>query len=266
MSKMLVLGKGYLGKEFERHGIEVWGRDKFNVDFVTGKFNNKTLDDLNEYDTVINCIGKSNTRWCEDPENFDEMIFVNGHLPKILSNHCKENNIKFVHISTGCLYDDTTKVNTESDFISAHCNYTVSKWVGEKGCNKMDLILRPRLYFSDTKDRNNLLCKLPRFKSFTGDKLDSLTCTSTIVGATKELVLANESGIFNVAQIGSATISNIAAWCGIPISLVNTAEELRKREGIYLVNSVMDISKLLKYYKPLDIKTSIQLSYNELVK
>jgi len=262
-NKILVLGRGYLGKEFERHGIETWGRDKFDID--GGGSVEDQLDLLDEYDVIVNCIGKSNTRWCENPDNFDEALFINGFFPGILSDYCEDTDKKFVQISTGCLYDDTTKPNTEDSFLSAHCNYTITKWIGENECNpERDLILRPRLYFSDIQDRNNLICKLPKFQSFTGDKLDSLTSTSTIVGATKALLEADQYGIFNVAQQGSATIAKVASWCGISMVDTITASALREREGLYLVNNVMDISKLLRYYKPSDIETAVRLSYAEL--
>lgn len=265
-NKLLVLGKGYLGKEFERHGFEVWDKDKFCINYPDAKVSGCDIQELKKYDIVINCIGKSNTRWCEAPENFKEALFVNGKLPGILSEFCNANEIRFVHISSGCLYDNTEEENTESSFIAAHCNYTITKWVGERLCNERDLILRPRLYFSDINDKNNLLNKLPTFESFTGDKLDSFTCTSTIVGAVKELITTYQCGIFNVAQIGSSTIAEIASWCGIPNIKINTAEELRKQQGLYLVNNVMNIDKLLKFYKPVDIETSIKLSYAELNK
>lgn len=266
--RVLVLGRGYLGTEFERHGFEVWGRDRFDFGTSTGDISILALSNMvKNYDVVINCIGKSNTRWCEDKDNFAECMYVNSEIPRTLSKWCNAHGLKFVQISTGCLYDDTTKANTEDSFISAHCNYTISKLVGENYCNTdRDIILRPRLYFSDIKDKNNLLCKLPQFSSYTGDKLDSFTCTSTIVGATKALIAADATGVFNVAQIGSATIARIAYWCGLPITSVNTAESLRMREGLYLVNNVMDISKLLRYYIPSDIETAVRLSYAELTK
>ena len=266
-NKILVLGEGFLGEEFKRHGIETWGKDKFNINYPNSSISGNSIDELKNYDVVVNCIGKSNTRWCEDRNNFKEALFVNGKLPGILSQFCNNNGIRFVHISTGCLYDDTSKENTEDSFISAHCNYTTTKWVGELTCNvDTDIILRPRLYFSDVAHKNNLLGKLPNFSSFTGDKMDSLTCTSTIVGATKAILEAEDTGIFNVAQVGSATIAQVAQWCGLPINGVNTADQLREREGLYLVNNVMNIDRLMKYYKPMDIETSVRLSYAELIK
>ena len=263
-NNILVLGRGYLGTEFERHGFEVWGKDKFRIDYTDGTVAGKALNELSNYDVVINCIGKSQTQWCEG-DNFSEALFINGKLPGILSTYCNANDVKFVQISTGCLYDDTSKENAEDDFISAHCNYTATKWVGEKLCDEeRDLILRPRLLFSDRPDRNNLLVKLPKFDSYVDDQVDSLTCTSTVVGATRELLNADQSGVFNVAQVGTASMSTIAEWCGVKNTTTTTIKELRERQQLYLVNNTMNIDKLLKFYTPMSIETSVRLSNAEL--
>ena len=86
--KTVVLGRGFLGQEFEAMGYEVWGRDK--IDFQREL--DTTLwckdvwwrDAFNDYDVIINCIGQSNTRYCEEPKNFDEIMFINGMLDQMM--------------------------------------------------------------------------------------------------------------------------------------------------------------------------------------
>jgi dTDP-4-dehydrorhamnose reductase len=261
MKKILVLGKGYLGKEFERQGFEVLDKDKFNYPTSLIKPPKEVVDS----DIIINCIAKSNTRWCEQHENLYDAISINGYFPHILSAYCKDYNKKFVHISTGCLYDRTDRENYEDEFIAAHCNYTVSKWIGESGLNlKRDLILRPRLLYSDTEDRNNLLCKLPKYEFYVYDQLDSLTCTSTIVEATKALLDHDTVGIFNIAQEGSASILDLATWCDLFNGKTIKMDELRFNQQLYLVNNVMNIDKLKHYYKPENLKDSIKKCWNKL--
>jgi len=274
MDGVLVLGKGYLGKEYERRGFEVWGRDKFEFIDIDNIYRSwKSIEgSLKPYHTIINCIAKSNTRWCEDPENLKEALFVNGQFPAALSTWCRDNNKKFVHISTGCLYDDAEdkEPKTEEDFIVAHCTYTTTKWIGEKACRKeRDIILRPRLLFSDVEDKNNLLCKLPKYKAFVSDRQDSLTNTSTIVAATQALLEKNAVGIFNVANEGSLSISQIAELCGnfgkkrIKKTRMST---IRKQENLYLVNNTMNTDKLKKFYKILPTDKLIQACYSKLTK
>lgn len=240
--KTIVLGRGFLGKEFERYGFEVWDRKKFNypqIDFT----------DLDEYDTIINCIGCADTRYCEKQENWKHVWEVNTCLVQYLSDYCKSKGKKFVHISTGCVYDQNNSPQKETDFVSSHCKYVVSKLAAENFCNEGDLILRPRLYFSDIEDKNNLLTKLPKFNKHLIE-INSYTSTRTIVEATQTLLGYNQNGVFNVAQEGYATIEQICQHIGIERKPTLNGEELRQEQGLYLVNNILDISKLKQFYEP----------------
>ena len=250
-NRIVVLGNGFLGRKFAKRAFRVFGKDQFKL---TPTYK-RDLNSLDPYDTVINCIGKSNTRWCEQPQNFDAALFSNGYLPGILSNYCKEHGKQFVHISTGCLYDRNDRPQNETDFISAHCNYTVTKWIGEKKCNDQDLIIRPRLYFGDFPDKNNLLSKLPKFQNFLRET-NSYTSLDTIVDSINVLLLDQQSGVFNVACDGYASVREIADWLDL-LGGETTQEELHKSEKLYLVNNIMDISKLKKHYEPPQLKKEI---------
>jgi len=254
----IVLGKGYLGREFERQGFEVWGKDCLAVG---GHFNPGMLEGLREYDCVVNCIAKTNTKWCEQKENFESAVMINGVLPKMLSDFCNRNAIKFVQISSGCLYD--SDCCTEKDKVVAHCQYTLTKWMGEIGCSDNDLILRPRLYYSDVPDKNNLLCKLPKFKEYTNDRLNSFTDTRDIPKAVKALVRCKAEGIYNIASTGERSIYQLAQSLGLSCKSI-TSENLRKEEGIHLVNSTMRCHKLRKIYEPSKLEISTKHCWNEL--
>ena len=252
-TKIVVLGRGFLGKEFERHGFEVWGRDKFQ--FPENDFKN-----LKDYDVVINCIGIADTRACEDPEQWENILHTNSIFVSVLSWYCKEFGKKLVHISTGCVYDKNNSPQKETDFVSSHCRYVVSKLNAEYSCHPNDLILRPRLYFSDVEDKNNLLTKLPKFNKHLTE-INSYTSTRTIVEATEALFGYNQSGVFNVAQEGYATIEQICQHIGIEKKPTLNGEELRQEQGLYLVNNILDISKLKQFYKPNNVFDEFKQKY-----
>ena len=250
--RILILGDGFLGNAFKRHGYEnVWGREKFQWQGGCNLFE-KCLQD-ERFDVVINTIGISDTRYCEDFKNWEEVHSTNSLLPKFLSDTCGWYDRKFVHISTGCLYDTLNVPQSEEEPKSAHCNYVISKWIGEMGCANNDLIIRPRLLFDSevpkNNKRNNLLCKLEKFTEFVGER-NSITSNDTIVEAIESLLENNQSGIFNVAQTGSYTIAEIAEFLGLTINRVLSQDELRKDQGLALVNNIMDLNKLEKFYKP----------------
>jgi dTDP-4-dehydrorhamnose reductase len=253
--KTLVLGKGFLGSEFERQGFEVWGREKYEI--------GQDLSFLNKYDVVINCIGKSDTRWCE--HNMRGAMNANTDFPVLLSRTCNLlYNTKFVHISTGCLYDESHRPCTEDDFLVAHCNYTVTKFAAEKLINPdKDLIIRPRLlYGGERRSGNNLLCKLPQFKAYV-DEFNSVTSVKTIVEATTALLDADQTGVFNVADEGIHTIGQIAKMVGY-VGEKMTGEQLRRNNGLYLVNNVMSLDKLKQFYQPPTVEERIKECQKEL--
>ncbi len=259
--KIIVLGRGFLGKKFEQKGFEVWGKDKFELNEGDGLLFPRGWGWL-DYDIIINCIAKPNTRWCEKPENFREALWSNGEVPRILSEFCLEKGRKFVHISTGCLYDSGPYPYTEGDFMATHCNYTVTKWVGEKGLNEGDLVLRPRLLFGDFKDKGNLLCKLPKFTHFL-DAFNSYTSVSVLVDAIMALLDKEQSGIFNVACDGIATVHQLAETVGLK-GVGITEEELHEREHLYLVNNIMNLDKLKQFYQPPELMDEINRCWEAL--
>lgn len=262
--KVLILGEGFLGKEFIRQGYryhttrkqENVNKDTFylNVDSDLLSVHLERIFDKIHFDTIINCIGIADTRYCEKRENFQQITKINGDFVEFLSRWCKEFNVKLVHISTGCLYAKRTGTVSETDFIEAHCNYVVSKWIGEMGCDlEKDLIIRPRLYFSDVENKLNLICKFPKFKTILNE-FNSVTSTRTIVEAIAALLKNNQVGVFNVANDGAYTIKQLSEAIGYKWTKeqVVTQDELHKSQGLYLVNNVMDLSKLKQFYIPRD--------------
>lgn len=273
----LIIGNGFLGKEFIRHGYKYFTTsDKLR--FKTPKEFDLSPDDIpapiqfiskleNIIDylqindnvtinTIINCIGIADTRYCEDKQNFiNDVMHVNGFVPEMLSRFCKNHRIKFVQISTGCLYDTRAKgAVKETDLLSAHCKYVISKWIGELGCDEQrDLIIRPRLYFSDVDCKLNLISKLKRFNTILNE-FNSVTSTRTIVEAVTALLKADQSGIFNVANDGAYTIKQLSEAIGYRWNddQVVSQEELHKSQGLFLVNNVMDLTKLKQFYTPRD--------------
>lgn len=251
---VLCLGNGFLGSTFRRHGYTVVGRDVFDWSTVMNapvQTDSEIVDLFRKYDVVINCIAKSDTRWCENPVNFHELMSINAELPKYLSLKCSTTNTKLVHISTGCLYDSRGKgKSSEGDFLSAHCNYVVSKWAGERFLSHNDLILRPRLIFDSepATGRNNLIQKLPQFTQFL-DEFNSVTSTDTIVESVEALLDATQTGVFNICNTGTYTIYEIAEAIGLMGDKIKQ-EDLHTSQGLFLVNNVMDSAKLEEFYIP----------------
>lgn len=257
--EVVVLGDGFLGNAFKRAGYTVWGRKEFAWYGGSTTSSNLIMSHLRRAGAkvLINTIGISDTRYCEDNSNWEIIHEVNGLLPQFLSRVCINQGIKFVHISTGCLYDKNDGVpQKETAFKAAHCNYVVSKWIGELGCNEdHDLIIRPRLLFDSerpAKGRNNLIVKMEQFTQFLRE-YNTVTSLDTIVEAIEALVDAKQSGVFNVGNTGRYTIAMMADALGFTGESPSISqEELHESQGLYLVNNLMDLSKLSQYYQSRD--------------
>ena len=268
---VIVLGNGFLGSCFARHGYDVWNREKFSMfdrDYHTmynmHKLNAVLRDarDKPEQLVIINTIGISDTRFCEDDANWDLINNVNTEIPRMLSGMCDHYKAKFVHISTGCLYDVRNELQTETDFISAHCNYVLTKWAAEKWCNPdQDLIIRPRLLFDSEAPakgkRNNLLCKFGEFSTFLKE-YNTVTSNDTIVEAIEALLENDQVGVFNVGNEGIYTIADMAEYLGFDVKGTICQADLHASQKLYLVNNIMDLSKLKQYYEPRDIITELK--------
>lgn len=201
--KYVVLGDGYLGSAFRDAGCACIGRDEFRYD---GR-NFHELESMLYYkykhcDTIINCLGFTNTTTSEFPENFDKVWSINAAFVGCLSNLCKLYGKKLVHISTGDLYgnifDLQTNVETSTK-IDVGTTYRFTKYAGERFCKENDLILRIRLPFDGRIHPKNLLCKIPKFTKFYSFSND-YTYVPDLVNGTFALVENNQKGIFNVVS------------------------------------------------------------------
>lgn len=137
---VLVLGsQGMLGHvvklHFEKKGHTVKGTsrtaDKSSYVFDAAK----NIDDLVKYvddfkpQVIINCIGLLN-KVAED--NKALAVTANSYLPHYLDELCREKGIKFVHISTDCVFEgDGAGGYTESSLRDATSFYGRSKALGE---------------------------------------------------------------------------------------------------------------------------------------
>lgn len=253
--KAVVLGRGFLGQEFERQGFTVYGRDKF----LAEAYDVAVLD---EFDVIINCIAKTDTRWCEDKANIDTVLQVNSFLPGRLSQYCQKFGKKFVHISTGCLYEKQN--SAESSFLAAHCLYTVSKWAGEAKLQPDDLIIRPRLFYSPIHAPNNFLVKLPAYKRYVWDQLDSFTLTEDVPKAVNALLKAEQSGTFNVCSQGSASVWQLACFLMDEKLPHTTIDQVRSEQDLHLVNCTMNTDKLEEYFMPSELWSAMARCWDAL--
>lgn len=138
MKKILILGaEGMLG-----HMVQIYFKEKGYDVKATARSNDgdrrfdameniKHLEDIiNELkpDVVINCIGVLN-QVAED--NRALAVMLNSYLPHYADELCRAKEIKFIHVSTDCVFDGKKGEYNENSFKDTSTFYGQSKALGE---------------------------------------------------------------------------------------------------------------------------------------
>ncbi len=206
MNKILILGKGYIGQRLQ---------EELKCNISSARINSfkdaeKEIEKYNPK-VIINCIGykgKSNVDDCELDK--DSTLFANTFIPILLAEVCLRNNIKLVHISTGCFYNfdyNKDKPITEKrvpDYNNLF--YSRTKNYSERALEILlkdfnILILRIRIPLDNRSHQGGLLNKLIKYKTII-DLSNSVTYIPDFIKAIKHLIKIDAKGIFNVMNKG----------------------------------------------------------------
>src|SRR3989338_3235732 len=98
-NEILIFGKGYFGQHIQKElSAQASERKIFSL--------SDAEEEINKYQPriIINCVGYigSNVDGCE--LNKDKALSTNTFVPIILGEACLRQNIKLIHISTGCIH------------------------------------------------------------------------------------------------------------------------------------------------------------------
>jgi UDP-glucose 4,6-dehydratase len=219
---ILVLGQtGYMGTQFinelKHRNLSYRGISRGNINYC----NYSVLYSLvakNIFKLVINCagyIGRPNVDACEDHKA--ETIEGNVVLPKMLSDVCSDAGVKFMQISSGCIYDGYEKVYTEEDepnfsFKYNNCSfYSGCKALAEDLIDKDNsYICRLRIPFDEFDNSRNYLSKLKNYDKLLNAE-NSISHRGDFVKACLDLYEMNcATGIYNIVNSGSVTTSWVA--------------------------------------------------------
>jgi 3,5-epimerase/4-reductase len=204
-SKILIFGKGYISSRIAK---------EINGDVSDRRINSFTdaQEEVEKYKptVILNCIGhtgKNNVDDCEiDP---DKNLISNTIVPIILAEVALRNNIKLIHISSGCIYNynyhnHQPPINEEMipDFFGLF--YSRSKIYSERALETLSkqypiLILRIRIPLDDRSHPKNILNKLIEYRNII-DVPNSLTYIPDFIKALKHLINIDARGIYNVVN------------------------------------------------------------------
>lgn len=203
--RILILGQGFIGSRLQEE-LNCAISDKkiysyIDIEAELKKFKPKT---------IINCIGNvgRNVDGCE--KDLDKTLIANTFAPIILAEAALRNNIKLIHISTGCIYqydyskDKPINENKEPDFFELF--YSRAKIYSELALDALSkkypiLIIRIRIPLDNRPHPSNLLTKLISYKKII-DLPNSVTYLPDFIEALRHLDKINARGVYNVVNRG----------------------------------------------------------------
>jgi len=206
-SKILILGKGYIGSRIQE---ELGGNSSEKIFYKYSDVENEVM----RYNpkVIINCIGITGRNNVDDCELVkDDALLANSFLPVMLAEIALRNNIKLIHISSGCIFNyDYAKdkpISEEStpDFFDLF--YSRTKIYSEAALKILAskypvIIARIRIPLDNRPSPKNILDKLIKYKKVI-DIENSITYIPDFIKMIKHLIDIEAKGIFNTVNKGA---------------------------------------------------------------
>jgi len=206
-SKILILGKGYIGGRIQEElGGEI-------SDKIFSKYS-EAENEILRYNpkVIINCIGitgKNNVDDCELVK--DDALLANSFIPVILAEIALRNNIKLIHISSGCIfhYDYSNDKPLDEEFTPDFFDlfYSRTKIYSEAAlkilASKYPIIVaRIRIPLDNRPSPKNILDKLIKYKNVISIE-NSITYIPDFIKMIEHLISIDVKGIFNTVNKGA---------------------------------------------------------------
>jgi dTDP-4-dehydrorhamnose reductase len=203
---ILILGKGFIGERLQKEFDCRIDGSVINCFSDAEKLIKKYHPKI-----IINCIGITGRRNVDDCElEKDATLLANSFIPVILAEICLRSNIKFVHISSGCIFNydykknEPIKENSQDYFFGLF--YSRSKIYAERALEALTrnyniLITRIRIPLLNAKHPKNVLDKLIKYKKVI-DVPNSVTYIPDFIRAIKHLIKIDARGVYNVVNKG----------------------------------------------------------------
>jgi len=246
-----VFGSGKVGRQLNGPDTNVIPREVCDVTDINRV--SQTIRDFKPT-TVVNCAAKTSLEYCE--EHRQVAYAVNTLGPSNILQVCADEGIKFVQISSGCLFDGNDKVFDEESQPDPKVWYTwTKKWADEfilEFGYEDYLILRPRQLISAVANPTNVITKfLSKDYIPAIDEANSITCVEDFSHMIDHLIANDHVGVFNTCNSGTVSPYDVAV--GIK-NILKPSLEVEKVDYEYLlsilpnrrVNTLLNVDKLIK--------------------
>lgn len=229
MSNVLIVGAGYVGKaiiswvDTDKHNYHIISREQ--LDYSDQSLFRKFLLNHNiQY--VVNCSGFTGRPNVDEGESRKKECWnLNVVIPLNISNTCKQLSIKYIHISSGCIYSGYEKVWTEQDepnfgLFDHSSTYSKSKHAFET-LNDYGCIIRVRMPFCDDYNPRSYLTKIHKYDqliNFKNSKTyvpDLCAFIEYLIDNKVDLSIVNTINFVNPGALDTMQVTDLMATYGL---------------------------------------------------
>jgi dTDP-4-dehydrorhamnose reductase len=220
--KVLILGHGYVGQALQANlpvlmdDCQVDLKSREELDYHTYNTLFRYIVQTHPQYVINTCgyTGRPNVDACEADK--DNTWYYNVTLPVCLQQVCTVTRKKFIHVSSGCIYDGYEKEFEETDQPNFGLMNPSSSWYSKtKHACEMTLrasdmwTLRIRMPFCSTTSERNVLTKLLKYDNII-NQTNSMTCIEDLSAfIAKILEKPIPPGIYNVTNPEAPTTKDI---------------------------------------------------------
>lgn len=273
MSKILLLGaSGYMGGAFKaalaKRNFQAITPSRAQVNYCDFEVLRQYIRKLGGIDFLINAAGftgKPNVEQCEVRR--EETLQGNLLLPQMLSHLAAVENVRWLHISSGCIYqgDNGGKGFTEEDepnfsFKYNNCSfYSGVKAVAETYLREDSrcYVARLRIPFDENDGPRNYITKLLTYSKIY-DNINSISHIGDFVQSSLELYERDcPTGIYNITNEGSISTREVVAMIQEILNPTREFEYFADDEEFYRVaktprsNCVLNVNKIASFGLPM---------------
>lgn len=237
--KYLIFGYGYMAHKFlHKLGEENAVIDKADIGNISQV---REAFEKHEPDVIINCAGKTgkpNIDWCEDHK--EDTLYSNVTGPLVLLKVAIENDVRMVHLGSGCVYQGGVEKEyketdiPDSKFIPSYYSRTKA-WSEEMLSYFPVLQVRLRMPLDGEPNPRNLIWKISHYEKVI-DVPNSVSVIPDFIDATVQLIEKGSVGIYNVVNPGFLKHSEI----------LDLYKEIVDPEFTYETFSLEELDKITK--------------------
>ena len=272
MSNVLIIGAGYVGTNLfdrvnkEKHNYYIQSRK--DLDYSDQSQLRKFILN-NDIHYIVNCSGFTGRPNVDEGElRKKECWDLNVVIPLNINNTCKQLSIKYIHISSGCIYNGYEKEWSEDDepnfgLFDESSTYSKSKHAFET-LNDYGCIIRVRMPFCDDYNPRSYLTKIHKYNqliNFKNSKTyvpDLCAFIEYLINTKADLSTVNTINFVNPDALDTMQVTDLMSssglsnpnWSYVDLKLLNMAAPRS--------NCVLSIDKLKYLFPDFNIHTEKQ--------